>query len=63
MLIKIEKNKMRRTRNHCSKCKKFIFETDEQGYLHLRKDLKISTNGTEINIKCTCGEMIKIVLN
>lgn len=63
MLIKIKRDERKKSRNHCPKCKKFIFETDEHGYFHLRKNLKISTNGAEINIKCTCEEMIKIILN
>ena len=62
MLINIERSKMKKTRNRCSHCNKFLFETDERGYITLRKELKISTNGTEINIKCTCGEMTKIIL-
>lgn len=61
MLIILQRNKMKKARNHCSKCNKFIFETDEQGFVHLKKDLKVSSNGSTINTKCTCGEMIKII--
>lgn len=62
MLIEIERAKMRETKNYCTQCKKFLFSTNQQGYLQIRKGLALATNGIEIDITCNCGEKVKVKL-
>ena len=46
----------------CKKCKMFIAEKKDDGYIHYNSKCKFASNGREIKITCKCGEihLIKI---
>ena len=44
----------------CNKCKKFLAELKQDGYIEIKNSKSISSNGNEFVIRCKCGE-IKII--
>ncbi|MGL5316082.1 hypothetical protein [Cetobacterium sp. ZOR0034] len=41
----------------CKKCKMFIAEKKDDGYIHYNTKCRFASNGIDIKITCKCGEV------
>ncbi len=63
MILNIKKSTMKdNKKTRCKNCGNFLFSTTSDGYLHFRKELNITSNGTEFEVTCNCKEVTHIKL-